>query len=194
MNIITKTYNGSVLVRPDTTLNRNHEDYFVPEDLVCVGWTPVVFARICKTGKMISEDFASRYFDGIAFGVFLYPSAKSGAEQPEEYAGSFMEDSFCDFSTQLPTPFLNPDTLDCDENLFEVCSSGEKHFESRMGGIRETICKGIVQCSNHVSLRNGDYLAAELDGIRVLCRRGMDETWLQAVFCGSPVIDIKVKF
>jgi len=70
---IVKTYSGRVIVRPDTSWEKDNEDFY-PQDFVDrISFTPVVFARICKPGKSIGIKFAERYYDGINCGILLYP-------------------------------------------------------------------------------------------------------------------------
>ena len=73
MNIPVITASGKVIVRPDTTWERDNEDVYLPEFVNSLSWTPVFFARVSKPGRSIGRAFASRYYDGIGFGVLLYP-------------------------------------------------------------------------------------------------------------------------
>ena len=77
MNITVRPYGSDMCYcRPDTTWERENRDIYSPE---CVDeWkaTPIVFARISKAGKCISQKFISRYYDGFNFGMLLYIGGK----------------------------------------------------------------------------------------------------------------------
>lgn len=53
MNIIVKTASGKYIVRPDTTWEKDNEDFFPPDYISKISFTPVLFARISKPGKSI---------------------------------------------------------------------------------------------------------------------------------------------
>ena len=75
MNISVKPYGSNLCYcRPDTTWERENKDFYSPECVNEIYWTPVVFARICKAGKCISEKFVERYYDAFNFGALMYCS------------------------------------------------------------------------------------------------------------------------
>ena len=74
MNVVVLTSVGNVVVRPDTTWERDNEDFYVPSFIDSLKYSPVLFARVCKPGRSIGEKFASRYFDAVGYGVLLYPT------------------------------------------------------------------------------------------------------------------------
>ena len=73
MNIIVKPYGSSLCYcRPDTTWERENKDFFSPECVNEIYWTPVVFARVSKAGKCVGRKFVERYYDGVGCGMLLY--------------------------------------------------------------------------------------------------------------------------
>ena len=86
MNIIVKPY-GSTLCycRPDTTWERENRDFYSPECVNEICWTPVIFARISKAGKCVSGKFVERYYDGFNFGVLMYCKYRLYKPDEEEY-------------------------------------------------------------------------------------------------------------
>ena len=73
MNIIVKPYGSSLCYcRPDTTWERENKDFFSPECVNEIYWTPVVFARVSKAGKCVGSKFVGRYYDGVGCGMLLY--------------------------------------------------------------------------------------------------------------------------
>lgn len=73
MNIlIYRLSDQAVYCRPDTTLQRTGEPYYIPESVKCLYKTPVVYVRICRAGKCVGEKFAERYYDKAYLGGLLY--------------------------------------------------------------------------------------------------------------------------
>ena len=73
MNIIVKPYGSDICYcRPDTTWERENKDFYSPECVNEIYWTPVVFARVSKAGKCIGKKFVERYYDGTGCGMLLY--------------------------------------------------------------------------------------------------------------------------
>ena len=73
MNIIVKPYGSNLCYcRPDTTWERENKDFYSPECVNEIYWTPVVFARVSKAGKCVGRKFVERYYDGVGCGILLY--------------------------------------------------------------------------------------------------------------------------
>ena len=73
MNIIVKPYGSNLCYcRPDTTWERENKDFYSPECVNNIYWTPVVFARVSKAGKCVGRKFVERYYDGVGCGMLLY--------------------------------------------------------------------------------------------------------------------------
>lgn len=72
MNIIVVRSDGSFYTRPDTTLERDPKDFYLPDDLNVVRARKCTYIKIIKAGKAVPERFAQRYFDAIGRGVLLY--------------------------------------------------------------------------------------------------------------------------
>lgn len=64
MNIIVKTSSGHITVRPDTTWEKDNEDFYPPEFVDELTYSPVLFARILKPGRSVGRKFASSIFSG----------------------------------------------------------------------------------------------------------------------------------
>ena len=80
MNIIVKPYGSDLCYcRPDTTWERENKDFYSPECVNEIYWSPVVFARVSKAGKCVGKKFVERYYDGIGCGMLIYCST-SGSE------------------------------------------------------------------------------------------------------------------
>jgi acylpyruvate hydrolase len=58
-----------IFTKPDTALLRNNSPFYYPDFSKDVHYEVELVLRISKEGKMISEKFASKYFDAIGIGV-----------------------------------------------------------------------------------------------------------------------------
>lgn len=149
MNIIVQTFGGSVIARPDTTREKDNDNFYVPDFIDRIDFAPVLFARICKPGKYIGEKFVYRYYDSFGNGLLLYPKSyeKEGGEK-------FAESLCLDHTSYLPIPLKPISELTNEE--------------------RSAIEKAIVFVSTRCLLRTGDFVAMETDKRKELCRRKGD--------------------
>ena len=184
MNIIVKPYDYKLCYcRPDTTWEKESRDLYMPEGVDKILWTPVVFARICKAGKFVSEKFVTRYYDSVGFGVLLY----SGED-------SIAYSSCIDHSSILPLPLYNTVVLENNENHFIInIDSSERDFKME-DNIKKDIESAICTASKRTSLRIGDIVGIELAGMEELLERPGAESRLTAKFCENNLFDLKVIF
>lgn len=179
MNITVRPYGSSLCYcRPDTTWEKEGRDFYVPDGVEKVLWTPVVFARISKAGKCVGQKFASRYYDGFGMGALLYCGN-------EDLAFS----SCLDHSSLLPMPLYNPVVLDNPENEYTI---GE--LKGNLEGVKEMLEDAICRASRRISLRIGDLVAVELSPQKILAEKEAGETGFKAEFCGKVLFDLKVIF
>ena len=110
MNIIVKPYGSDLCYcRPDTTWERENKDFFSPECVNEIYWTPVVFARVSKAGKCVGSKFVGRYYDAVGCGMLLYCgtsglSVSSGDPSNPATAGCALQRSTGPFAESLATP------------------------------------------------------------------------------------------
>ena len=199
MNIIVKPY-GSTLCccRPDTTWERENRDFYSPECVNEVTWTPVVFARISKAGKCIGRKFAERYFDGFGCGMLMY--CKVGEDLC----------SCVDRTSILPMPLYNPVVLENDGD-FVVTKNGEPITTERHSSVisterhspvistersewRNLLCEALCSASLLTSLRIGDYVAVELAPQEILATREEGTVSVKGTFCENDIFDFKMIF
>lgn len=179
MNIVVKTSSGKYVVRPDTTWERDNEDLYLPEFVREVSFTPVLFARVSKPGRSIGEKFASRYYDGIGFGVLLYPEDMiDGTEE------GFAAASCLDHTSFLPFPVYNVLTLGYGDNCFKLYKGDENIF-SYSEGTREMIEKAIAEATRFIYIRTGDVIAIELDRRKPICTAEDGKATLKATWCDN---------
>lgn len=192
MNIIVKPLGSDLCYcRPDTTWERENKDFYVPECIDVLRWTPIVFVRICKAGKCIGERFASRYYDAFNFGALIYCIGKESGER------AFT--SCADHSSLLPAPLYNPVVMENEDNEYEVMKDGHAIFGSKEENLEGGKLKGLVEeaichASQLISLRIGDFIAVELSSPALLASRDEKEASLKARYCGNSLYDMKIIF
>lgn len=173
MNIIVKPYGSDMFhCRPDTTWERENRDFFSPECVNEICWTPVVFARVCKAGKCVGNKFVERYYDAVGCGMLMYCNTSG----------------IVDRTSILPHPMYNPVVLD-DEKVFTV--SGESVI---LSGAKELLEEALCKASELTSLRIGDFIAVEMAAPAVLARREDGEVAVKGSFCDNKLFDFKIIF
>ena len=177
MNIIVKPYDGNLCYcRPDTTWERENRDFYSPECVNEILWTPVVFARICKAGKCVSAKFVERYYDGFGCGMLMYCSSSTCV----------------DHSSILPMPLYNPVVMEGAEQ-FEVTRNGES-LPVALNNVKKLLEDAICTASQLTSLRIGDYVAIELEPQKMLATREDGEVALKGMFCENNIFEFKIIF
>lgn len=184
MNIIVSLFgsNGTdYCFRPDTTLEKESFDYYIPDGVSELTYSPVFFVRLCRAGKAIGERFAGRYYDSGGFGVLLYGESIIGSVAA---AGLSMASSL-DKTSLLPFPLIDKDVLEKSGNIFSLSvnelsvnehSVNERSVNERSVNERSVNGNGTFACqpdfagipeilhriSVRTSLRTGDIVAVEL--------------------------------
>ncbi len=187
MNITVKTYGSGLLCRPDTTWERENKDFYSPGFVQEIRYAPVVFARICKAGKCISGKFAARYYDGLNFGMLLYPAFK---DEPWNTASS----SILDHTSFLPFPLYQPVVFGSSGNGFRIMKDGMPLFctETRDGYFIRLVEECLTEASAYVSQRIGDLVAVELAGPEKLMGEDEKKAEISAFFCENELFRLSI--
>ena len=128
MNIIVKPYGSSLCYcRPDTTWERENKDFFSPECVNEIYWTPVVFARVSKAGKCVGKKFVEMYYDGVGCGMLLYcgKAMVSNGPLPTSWAPPPTRGWENAISDHMPSHNTPHDTTPCES------SAGVRHLAAR---------------------------------------------------------------
>lgn len=188
MNITVKTYGQTGFAcRPDTTWERENKDFYSPEFIKELQYTPVIFARISKAGKFIGEKFVSRYYDGMNFGMLMYPG-----EILRKNGLAFA--SVLDHSSLLPFPLYLPEVFSASGNGFIIEKNGERIFSASTDGkdyvgiVENAIC----EASRYISQRIGDIVAIELEPPAPLVNENEKRAGISASFCGNELFRLSV--
>lgn len=189
MNIAVVDSRG-IYMRPDTSLENENRDIYPHDEFSGYDYVPVVFARICKTGKCVQQEFADRYFDAMNFGILLFPTGLP--------KGGSIENTV-DHTTLLPQPMYNKIVFrNENDNRLVIrkngraifrCTTLNKDYCARMG---EAICT----LTRLTSVRIGDLVCVPLTpGRRKLWRRGEDcgnIPQIKAAFCENFLFDFNI--
>lgn len=163
MNIVVRTTAGKVIVRPDTTWERDNEDFYVPEFISGISATRVLYVHVCKPGRSVGEKFAERYYDGCGRGVLLYPEDMlDGSEQGYACASCLDHTSF------LPGQYESKEALSAEE--------------------RALVCETISLVTKYCYIRIGDLIAIESSPRTHLCSRDEKEAAVTEGDCSFRII------
>lgn len=185
MNIVVRTYNGSVVVRPDTTWKRGNDDFYAPEFVEEITAAPVFFVRICKANRSIAAKFADRYYDSVGGGLFLYPENLIDGS-PEGFATACCLDR----TTYLTYPEMDKALAGSDFHLM----AGDRLLFDGATPSPETVCDAIQDVSRFCYLRTGDYMAIELGPRIPVCGREDGRVEVKGSFCGNDTLDFSIIF
>lgn len=170
MNIIIKPYNpqeGLFYFKPDTTLNRDYTNLYLPHFIKRVEAKELFYTRIDRAGKGIAERYASRYFSkgnyalSISIAPDIFPNAApSTAPSTRPSATPSQASSAMPSQAASATPsaaIINRSVANSIDYSF-YSMPAEKIEDPQL---IEEFCKYIAQITEIISLRTGDIIAIE---------------------------------
>ena len=158
MNIIIKPYNpqeGLFYFKPDTTLNRDYTNLYLPHFIKRVEAKELFYTRIDRAGKGIAERYASRYFSkgnyalSISIAPDIFPNA-APSTAPSQAASATPSQAPC-------AAIINRSVANSIDYSF-YSMPAEKIEDPQL---IEEFCKYIAQITEIISLRTGDIIAIE---------------------------------
>ena len=146
MNIIIKPYNpqeGLFYFKPDTTLNRDYTNLYLPHFIKRVEAKELFYTRIDRAGKGIAERYASRYFSkgNYALSISIAPDIFPNAAPSQAPCAAIINRSVAN---------------SIDYSFYSM--PAEKIEDPQL---IEQFCKYIAQITEIISLRTGDIIAIE---------------------------------
>ena len=179
MNIIVKPYGSSICYcRPDTTWERENKDFYSPECVNEIHWTPVVFARISKAGKCVGKKFVERYYDGVGCGMLMYCG----------------DSVIVDKSSILPHPLFQPVVLDDEKEFVVNVSPINQDSSVILSGAKDLLEEAICNASQLTSLRIGDFVAVELRELQKLASKEDGTVAVKGEFCEKEIFSFNIIF
>lgn len=174
MNIIIKPYNpqeGLFYFKPDTTLNRDYTNLYLPHFIKRVEAKELFYIRIDRAGKGIAERYASRYFSkgnyalSISIAPDIFPNAAPSAA-PSQAASATPSQAASATPSAAPnaTPSATPSAAIINGSVansidYSFYSMPAEKIEDPQ--LIEEFCKYIAQITEIISLRTGDIIAIE---------------------------------
>ncbi len=139
MNIFTIPYGSKgFYCRPDTSLNKDSNDYFCPDSITELAAAVFIYARAAKAGKSVAAKFAPRYYNIVGKGVHFTAPQMINNDSPETWWTAHSLDN---------STFLTGEEFDASETDPTIIEKINAAFET---------------VSQHVSFRTGDYIAIEI--------------------------------
>ena len=178
MNIIIKPYNpqeGLFYFKPDTSLNRDYTNLYLPHFIKRVEAKELYYIRIDRAGKGIAERYASRYFSkgnyalSISIAPDIFPNATpsqapstalNAAPSTRPSATPSQASSAMPSQAASATPsaaIINRSVANSIDYSF-YSMPAEKIEDPQL---IEQFCKYIAQITEIISLRTGDIIAIE---------------------------------
>lgn len=174
-------------MRPDTTWEKDNEDFYPPEFVDELTYSPVLSARILKPGRSVGRKFASRYYDSVGFGVLLYPENMLDGT-PEDYAQAIC----LDHTSFLPTPMFQPQRLE-EDGRFSLFRNEVELFTFDRPSLN-MIEDALVEATRLLYIRTGDLIAVELSDRKPLTNRTDSVTHITGTFGQDKVLDFQIIF
>ena len=198
MNIIVKPYGSELCYcRPDTTWERENKDFYSPECVNEIYWTPVVFARVSKAGKCVGRKFVERYYDGVGCGVLLYCGISTTSFDGSAGVRSLSE--VVDRSSILPHPLFQPVVLEDEKEFIVSCqhdAQGDAALSHNiiLSGAKDLLEEALCNASQLTSLRIGDFVAVELRELHKLASREEGNIAVKGEFCEKEIFGFNIVF
>lgn len=179
MNIIIKPYNpqeGLFYFKPDTTLNRDYTNLYLPHFIKRVEAKELFYIRIDRAGKGIAERYASRYFSkgnyalSISIAPDIFPNAtpsQAPSTAPNATPSAAPNATPSQASSAMPSQAAASATPSAAIINRSVANSIDYSFYSMPAEkiedpqLIEEFCKYIAQITEIISLRTGDIIAIE---------------------------------
>ena len=162
MNIIIKPYNpqeGLFYFKPDTTLNRDYTNLYLPHFIKRVEAKELYYIRIDRAGKGIAERYASRYFSkgNYALSISIAPDIFPNAA-PSQAPSAAPNATPSATPSQAPSAAIINGSVANSIDYSFYSMPAEKIEEHQL---IEEFCKYIAQITEIISLRTGDIIAIE---------------------------------
>ena len=198
MNIIVKPYGSELCYcRPDTTWERENKDFYSPECVNEIYWSPVVFARVSKAGKCVGRKFVVRYYDGVGCGVLLYCGTSTTSFDGSAGVRSLSE--VVDRSSILPHPLFQPVVLEGEKEFIVSCqhnAQGDAALSHNiiLSGAKDLLEEALCNASQLTSMRIGDFVAVELKELQKLAAREEGNIAVKGEFCEKEIFGFNIVF
>lgn len=143
-------------VKPETTLLRDNDPFYVPDELGRIDYECELVIKINKMVKGVSEKFASKCYAEIGLGIdFTARDVQKECVRkgyPWDISKSF------DYSSAISTIFINKDELLSDAVHFRLEKNGQVVQEGNSKEMLFSFDKIIETVSRYITLKTGDLI------------------------------------
>jgi len=145
-----------VFMKPPTALLLNNRRFFYPDFTQNLHYEGEIVLRVCKNGRSVQPEFATRYYDAVAFGIdFTARDLQDQLKQkgqPWEIAKGF------DRSAPV-SAFIPMEELKNSSNIhFQLKKNGELVQDGHTSDVIFNFDALICYLSKYFTLHKGDYI------------------------------------
>jgi acylpyruvate hydrolase len=143
-------------LKPDTAILQKGQAFYIPSFSNDIHHEIELVLKICKEGKNITEEFASRYYDAITVGIDF---TARDIQQKQKEKGLPWEPAKA-FDNSAPVGTLVPmnEIKNCDKILFHLDINGKTVQKGNSTLMINSFAKIISYVSKFITLRKGDLI------------------------------------
>lgn len=142
--------------KPDSALLPRGNPLFIPEWTNDLHYEVELVLRICRLGKNIAPEFATRYYDGIGLGIDF--TARDIQEALKKNALPWEKAKGFDGSAAVGDAFLDPATFRDEPVHFSMRKNGELVQQGRSDEMIFSFAQVIAYVSRYMTLKIGDLI------------------------------------
>ncbi len=143
-------------LKPDTALLPKGQAFYIPEFSQDIHHEIEIVLRICKEGKNISEEFASRYYDSLTVGIDF--TARDIQQRQKEKGLPWEPAKAFDHSAPLGSIISLDDLKNPKKILFHLEINGNTVQKGDSALMINSFEKIISYVSKFITLRKGDLI------------------------------------
>lgn len=151
-----KTEEPVIFLKADSSLQKNHKPFFIPDNMGRIDYEAEVVVRINKLGKTVPVRFAHRYYDAVTLGIDFtareLQQKLSQNGQPWDLAKSF--DGAATIGEWIPKEKF----LDVQRLRFHLDINGNTVQEGYTGDMLRSVDEIVSYVSQFFTLKTGDLL------------------------------------
>ena len=143
-------------IKPETSLLRNHYDFYIPDFSKQIEYETEIVLKICKMGKAIDIKYANRYYDEITVGLDI--TARDIQRRSREKGQPWFLSKGFDSSAPLGDFVSKADFQDLNNINFFLNINGKPAQRGNTSDMIHTFDKIVSYISQYVLLKTGDLI------------------------------------
>ena len=156
MNIIVSPFKEEgYQFRPDSSLIRTLDYYFIPDFVDSISLYPALFIQTFRAGKSLSPEFVHRYLKNFSLGILLKPELSPIINKNRDFISNAL-----DYTTIIPNDNYDIDTYSRSKaDNFSIKLNGTSIFNNIDYPDANSIYEKISSITQFSSLKIGDFIA-----------------------------------